>query len=304
MTSDPDLSPDELAPGASAPASPPSGPASPGAQLRRAREDAHLTLEDFAAQTKLAVATLQALEADDFAALLEPVYVRGYYRKCARLLGLSEEGLIAAYNARVKQAQPQTPARIRLSAGSVESRSGLGRVLGLVIMAIIIGLLAYLWFMRSTTDPLATSTEVQRVPDVAITTTPAVTAMARPASEPEPEPTDAPAETTAPAAATSEPATGAATGAAADALARGGLTLNLQFRETSWVRINDAEGRALMNGLMNGGTAQTVKEGTPPLSVFFGNAPGVVLEFNGQPVDLGPYTQSNRTARLTLPLTN
>ena len=108
----------------------------------------------------------------------------------------------------------------------------------------------------------------------------------------------------APAAATSEPATGAATGAAADALARGGLTLNLQFRETSWVRINDAEGRALMNGLMNGGTAQTVKEGTPPLSVFFGNAPGVVLEFNGQPVDLGPYTQSNRTARLTLPLTN
>ena len=233
MTSDPDLSPDELAPGASAPASPPSG---------------------------------QALEADDFGALLEPVYVRGYYRKCARLLGLSEEGLIAAYNARVKQAQPQTPARIRLSAGSVESRSGLGRVLGLVIMAIIIGLLAYLWFMRSTTDPLAASTEVQRVPDVAITTTPAVTA--------------------------------------ADALARGGLTLNLQFRETSWVRINDAEGRALMNGLMNGGTAQTVKEGTPPLSVFFGNAPGVVLEFNGQPVDLGPYTQSNRTARLTLPLTN
>jgi len=298
MTSDPDLSPDELDPGASAPASPPSGPASPGAQLRRAREDAHLTLEDFAAQTKLAVATLQALEADDFAALLEPVYVRGYYRKCARLLGLSEEGLIAAYNARVKQAQPQTPARIRLSAGSVEGRSGLGRVLGLVIMAIIIGLLAYLWFMRSTTDPLATSTEVQRVPDVAITTTPAVTAMARPASEP--EPTDAPDETTAPPAATSEPATGAA----ADALTRGGLMLSLQFRETSWVRINDAEGRALMNGLMNGGTAQTVKEGTPPLSVFFGNAPGVVLEFNGQAVDLGPYTQSNRTARLTLPLTN
>ena len=35
-----------------------------------------------------------------------------------------------------------------------------------------------------------------------------------------------------------------------------------------------------------------------------GNAPGVALEFNGQPVDLGPYTQSNRTARLTLPLTN
>ena len=284
MTSDPDLSPDELAPGASAPASPPSGPASPGAQLRRAREDAHLTLEDFAAQTKLSVATLQALEADDFGALLEPVYVRGYYRKCARLLGLSEEGLIAAYNARVKQAQPQTPARIRLSAGSVESRSGLGRVLGLVI-----------------SDALFAA---DKQADVASTTTPAVPAMARPASEPEPEPTDAPAETTAPAAATSEPATGAATVAAADALARGGLTLNLQFRETSWVRINDAEGRALMNGLMNGGTAQTVKEGTPPLSVFFGNAPGVVLEFNGQPVDLGPYTQSNRTARLTLPLTN
>jgi cytoskeleton protein RodZ len=290
MTSDPDLSPDEHNAGVSAPSSnPPAVAPSPGTQLRRAREDAHLTLEDFAAQTKLAVGTLEALEADDFASLLEPVYVRGYYRKCARLLGLSEEALIAAYNARVKQTQPQTPARIRLSAGAAESRSGFGRVLGALIMAIIVALLAYLWFTRAE-DSTVSEAAVQIVPDVAITTTPAISAMAE---AEQPAPTESPVATAAPTA-TSEPAAAAVSGEP---------TLNLQFRETSWVRINDAEGRALMNGLMDGGTSQTVS-GTPPLTLFFGNAPGVALTFNGQRVDLSPYTQSNSTARLTLPLTN
>lgn len=299
-SSDPDLSPDERDPGAvPPPPSPPVSPPSPGTQLRRAREDAHLTLEDFAAQTKLALGTLQALEADDFAALLEPVYVRGYYRKCARLLGLSEEALIEAYNARVKQTQPQAPARIRLSSGTAESRSGLGRLLGLLIVAIIIGLLAYLWLTRPDAAPSVGEADGQAVPEAAITTTPAVDALA----ETEPAPTEAPLEAvpavpSPPAAVTEAPS---ATDAP-DAVA-GEPTVRLQFRETSWVRINDAEGQALLNGLMDGGTSQTIS-GAPPLSLFFGNAPGVALEFNGQRVDLSPYTQSNSTARLTLPPTN
>lgn len=51
---------------------------SPGALLKQARERAGLGPDDLAGQLKLAKGTLEALERDDFAALSEPVYVRGY----------------------------------------------------------------------------------------------------------------------------------------------------------------------------------------------------------------------------------
>ena len=84
---------------------------SPGAMIREARQRARLSLEDMAAHTKLARQTLDALERDDYQALLEPVYVRGYYRKCAKVLELSEKALLQAYEARVVQKMPEPPAK-------------------------------------------------------------------------------------------------------------------------------------------------------------------------------------------------
>ena len=42
--------------------------------------------------------------------------------------------------------------------------------------------------------------------------------------------------------------------------------------------------------------------GKPPYSIFLGNAPGVTMEFGGQPVDLRPLTQGNSTARFSVPV--
>ncbi len=281
--------------------------ASPGAQLRRARENAHLTLEDFAAQTKLSRGTLEALEADDFAALLEPVYVRGYYRKCARLLGLSEEALIASYNTRVKQPQPQSPARIRLSAGTVESRGGFAKVLGVLITLIIIGLLGYLWMTRANFEEGGAQTSILSIPPdsaaplgdgaaVTVSPSPAASSSGPAAVE---STNDVAPET----AVTAAAPTIAAVPSEPQAAAGGEPNLSLRFRETSWARINDANGRALINGLMDAGSQQVVN-GQPPFTVFLGNAPGVELQFNGQRVDLAPFTQSNSTARLNLPPQN
>lgn len=303
MTSDPDLPPNAVPEPSEAPRTAES-PVSPGAQLRRARENAHLTIEDFAAQTKLSRSTLEALEADDFAALLEPVYVRGYYRKCARLLGLSEDALIAAYNTRVKQPQPQSPARIRLSAGAAERRGGFAKVLGVLIVLIIVGLLGYLWMTRAELAQGGTQTNILSIPSdrgaAAVSPSPAA-----PAVPPSAGPSDAlVADTVAQAPAPTVTATAAPTPSATTAAAAAGApSLSLRFRETSWARINDANGRALINGLMDAGTQQVVN-GEPPFTVFLGNAPGVELQFNGQRVDLAPFTQSNSTARLNLPPQN
>jgi cytoskeleton protein RodZ len=289
MTADHDLPPENLAP----PPPPPPLP-SPGTQLRTAREAAGQTVEGFAAQTKLAVSTLEALESDDFGALLEPVYVRGYYRKCARLLGLSEDDLIAAYNTRVAYEPPQPPTRIRLSASAdVSSGGGSGRWLGLLLLVILVAALAYLFLApsggTSSDDNDEQVRALQPAPDV-----PSVAPSATPVSE-SVQARQAPAATATPTNVAPPPEdTDAESGAEA--------VLALAFREASWVRINDATGRALMNGLMDAGTRKTVR-GEPPYEVFLGNAPGVELRFGEGAVDLAPVTQSNRTARLTLPAT-
>ncbi|HXG29460.1 MAG TPA: helix-turn-helix domain-containing protein, partial [Nevskiales bacterium] len=70
---------------------------SPGELLRRARESLNLTISDLAGQTRLSRAVLEALENNDFANLAMPVYVRGYFRKCAHVLNLPEERLLQAY---------------------------------------------------------------------------------------------------------------------------------------------------------------------------------------------------------------
>jgi cytoskeleton protein RodZ len=97
------MSTPETEPAAPAAMPPPAAdaPPSPGALLRQARERAGLGAEDLAGQLKLAKGTLEALERDDFAALSEPVYVRGYYRKIAKVLPVAENELINAYNARL-----------------------------------------------------------------------------------------------------------------------------------------------------------------------------------------------------------
>lgn len=55
----------------------------PGIALRQARVAGGLSLDELAAKTRIPLRYLAALEADDYARLPEPVYVRGYLRCCA-----------------------------------------------------------------------------------------------------------------------------------------------------------------------------------------------------------------------------
>src|SRR5256886_4663050 len=60
-----------------------------GARLRAAREKAGLSLAQAAESLALDPPTLEALEAEDFAALGADVYVRGHLRRYAELIGES-----------------------------------------------------------------------------------------------------------------------------------------------------------------------------------------------------------------------
>lgn len=282
-------------------------PPSPGALIRMARERRRLSQEDLAQQTKLSRATVDALERDDFGALLEPVYVRGYYRKCAKILELGEEGLIAAYNRRVGPTTPRTPAKIRLSANTDGGGGWVARLVGTLLVLAALGLGAVLWYLREapmTADALPVPAALDTAPaDESATAASPVTALL-PSTATEAAPatggSDTPsAAASQPAVANPAPATPAVDESAPAAAGEG--RISLRFTQTSWVRINDASGKTLLNGLMEAGQQQVVT-GAVPLSVFLGNAPGVDLRFEGEPVSLAPFVQDNNIARFNLPV--
>lgn len=78
---------------------------SAGQQLRAVREHSGITVATVAKTLNVSVAVLDALERDDYAYFAAPVFARGYLKKYAAFLSLSETELLAAYDA-----QQDTPA--------------------------------------------------------------------------------------------------------------------------------------------------------------------------------------------------
>ena len=315
----------------------------PGRLIRLARERARIGISELAALTKLATATLEALERDDFTVLSEAVYVRGYYRKCAKALALSEQELLAAYEKVVAPRAPLAPTKLLLGGSETGSslkktrrRSGSPWLLWLIGIAVLVAVCT--WFLRE--DPNGHRAVLAEAPGAAkpvpaepvaaapsapaetaaakslstneLATTPADSGQtaavgAEPAAQSAPQPTPAPVPAPAPAqptlatelSTTPPPAAAAAATSAPAAAAPGALSLG--FKATSWVRVEDSSGKVLLSGVVQSGDHQ-VLVGKPPYSLFLGNAPGVSVEYRGEVVDLKPFTKSNDTARLSVPV--
>lgn len=284
---------------------------SPGALIREARQRMSLSLDDLAGQTKLTRHTLDALERDDFTALLEPVYVRGYYRKCAKVLGLQEQRLLDAYGQRVMPKTVQPPAKLRLASGTElgsGSRLPVALAVGLAVAAVVI--CGFVWMARDGGNPQGTPVTTVVVPstsvEVPVEIPPATAAMPdpalTPAGESAPPAAPVPADASAPVpAAPADPLSAPLTAAPAPAAVGGQGTIGLRFSGTSWVRVDDAGGKVLLRGEFADGESRTV-QGAAPLNLHLGNASVVTVLYQGQTVDFSSQLRSNGTARFTLPL--
>ncbi len=82
--------------------------ASIGAQLAAARKARKLDVDRVARELNLNVAVITALENDDGAALPAPIFVKGYLRSYARLVGLPEEELVRSYAQQAHEPPPLT----------------------------------------------------------------------------------------------------------------------------------------------------------------------------------------------------
>ena len=76
--------------------------------------------------------------------------------------------------------------------------------------------------------------------------------------------------------------------------------LTLEYAKNCWTRIEDAEGKTIVSGIIPAGEKLNYS-GTPPFSISFGNALAVTLKLDGMAVDMSQFTKSNGTARFSLP---
>jgi len=300
----------------------------PGAALQEERRRQSLSLTDVARQLKLAPRQVEALERDDFAALPGPVFVRGFLRNYARLLGLDPEPMVRAVDRLMapRTIESEAKASASLERGAavpiVESAAGESRSRWPVYLigAAVILVTGYLATRDRTPLPSSVDVPVGVAPtetpaqSPALEVPPAATAPA-PAPQPTPAPAPqtpvpepaavaptppaaAPTPTPAPQATPAPPAATAPAAPPVHTVGSTGPAIHMTFNRESWVEVRDRNGKVIFGQLNREGSTRVVR-GQPPFSLVVGNASGVSLTYNGKTVDLAPHTRTD-VARLTL----
>ncbi|RII79701.1 RodZ domain-containing protein [Pseudomonas monteilii] len=119
-------------------------------------------------------------------------------------------------------------------------------------------------------------------------TQPAPAAVATPVAPATPAPAAAAPAVPAPAVAATEPA----------AVPAGSAKVAIQFTADCWTQVSDGNGKVLFSAIKRKGDNLELT-GKPPFAVRLGFARGAQVSYNGQAVDVAPFT-SGETARLKL----
>jgi cytoskeleton protein RodZ len=286
------------------------GQGAAGTALLKERRRQGLSLGDISRQLKLSVRQVEALERDDYSGYKGPVFIHGFIRNYAKLLGLDPEPLIRATDSMLNP--PVVPAAVpremeRSQPLRAEKRKN--RLWPAVAVVFLVGIALSVYFgarrapdaVRSTptvaagdkpapASKIATETKTGAGTKARSESKPEVESAAKPAAKPEAK-TQAKTESV-------ERRSPLETGAAMAAEPAGRVTIRMIFEQDSWVEIKDRTGNTIFGQLNRAGSRRSVS-GEPPLSVVVGNAAGVRLFQGDKSIDLAPHTRVD-VARLTL----
>ena len=290
------------------------GPSAAGAVLLRERRRLGLSLGDISRQLKLSVRQVEALERDDYSGYKGPVFIHGFIRNYAKLLGLDPQPLIHATDAMLNP--PQVPAAAPSEpehSQPVRTKQKTGRLWPAVVTVIVVGIAISVYVGARRAPDAGRS-----APTLAARDNPAASSKSSPwagtgaqtksKAEPKPDSESAARPATKPGAkaatktesmtdtATERMPVGTAGAIAADPSGR--VTVRMIFEQESWVEIKDRSGNTIFGQLNPAGSRRKVS-GEPPLSVVVGHAAGVRLFQGDKSIDLAPHTRVD-VARLTL----
>ncbi|WP_299261127.1 RodZ family helix-turn-helix domain-containing protein [uncultured Kushneria sp.] len=314
----------------------PAGEPGAGEMLREERERQRLHLEDAAEQLNLRPSLVADMERDNFDQIPIPTYRRGYLRAYARLLGIDDRMIVAAYD-RVHGRNDLDERRVA-PISSIKPPSRMGAIafrVVTVVVVVILAVMTLLWWEGRESAPgygdesampeqnltqqgnaderdLPPTPEAQPVVDntssdgsgTMANSAPVNTAIATRVAEGShdgmPEPGSLQVETP-------EGRNGATGGlvdtasdedTASDPIASG-RSVKMNFGGESWVDVRDANGTTVLRGLQQSGTTATI-EGVPPFRLTVGNANQVTIDYRGERVDMSQHAGSSNVARFTL----
>lgn len=301
-----------------------------GAQLRRAREAAGLSVDDISSDLRIHVNYVEALEKNNFEILNGPTYVKGYIRNYARLLEIDSNPLIEAYQSSVGE----VPAWNASHPLQEEKAHRKGMLTGSVIIVLAMLALFGTWLLKSgyldryQVDAVQSEVDSNTAEDELTDTTKThETAEAGVDSSSKPEGLTIKEQVQAlnPQAAGSVETSSGETQAdtqepssspEADKSNENAIILGeddfitapdgegtdeiiITFTEDCWVEIKDASRNQLMHGLYKAGDIKVVLS-EAPFQVFLGNAKAVQIDFNGTAFDIAASTRRNNSARFAL----
>ena len=276
---------------------------SPGQLLRMHREKLGLTTEEIAKRIRLDIKIIEAVEKNEHDTLPAAIYVRGYLRSYAGVVGADAEQLIKLYNADSQPSAPDILPEVKPPTQASSSDKPVKAFTYLVSLGLV--LLMLIWYQsnfvvehsgdRNVTptpteingvdttfdvvihppgwriqngnqdEAVGDNLEVPLPEEQLINNNPEVNVNASPTAS----------ETIAP------------------------DIIKLKISLDSWVEIYDSNAARLFHDLARQGEEYVIT-GKAPFNVQLGFAEGVTVEFNGNQFDHSSYAK-NRVARFTLP---
>ncbi|MFA7945496.1 RodZ domain-containing protein [Pseudomonas brenneri] len=310
----------------------------PGETLRQARESNGWSLEEVALKLNLTTSSLGNLENGAFDKLPGHTFARGYIRAYAKLLGTDQAILVQQFDQFTgTDSQGSNVHGLGRIEEPVRVSHTILRIVSLLLLIAVIGG-GFIWWQDQTTlrskDLISNALEHVEVESADGTTQihpldePEDQAVAQGQAAPETtldlqagQPPAEVASETAPAAVVPAPAvpatpaavaqapvvptpiapvapTAASPASLAPASVAGDGRLQITYVADCWTQVTDGNGKVLFSALKRkGDTLDQV--GKPPLTLRLGFARGAQVAYNGQPVDVAPFT-SGETARLKL----
>src|SRR5262245_5811352 len=246
--------------------------ASAGSHLHALRERHGVSLEELAQSTRISQRFLEALEADEFAALPAGPFAKGFIRSYCQALNEPSEEPLALYEAATTKPVPRRasppPPRKRRSLAPVLVSLALLVILGAALMAVTLVLRG----SRGTAPRADAPEQVDSGPGL----------PAHVARPPASEPASAPAAASAPAPAREAPAPAAGPDRRMPSTKSVGAPYRLVARasDSTWIRVRMEGGRTTEETIPAGEMREWISN--RPFELRIGNAGGLSLELNGQ----------------------
>ncbi|MFE5814995.1 helix-turn-helix domain-containing protein [Streptomyces sp. NPDC056479] len=233
-----------------------------GHALRQARIDAGLTVDDVTSATRVRIAIVQAIEADNFAPCGGDVYARGHIRTLAKAVHLDPAPLLAQYDASHGGRPAPTPAAPLFEAERIRpERRGPNWTAAMVAAIVaVVGFVGFTAFKGEDEGGKSSVAEGGSTPTSDKTTPTPKTDKPK---DPKPEPSDS----------------------AIAAVPQDKVTVQVTAVDgRSWVGVKDHNGRMLFDDLLKQGDSKTFQD-SEKINLVLGDAGAIDLFVNGKKID-------------------